>query len=57
VYVPPARKFKLLAQLLGEFGRIAEIGVVNIDVLRDDRLDPSADAVSCFSTQIGRSNS
>ena len=35
----------LLAQLLGEFGRIAEIGVVNIDVLRDDRLDPSADTI------------
>jgi hypothetical protein len=41
--------WKLLAQLLGEFGRIAKIGVVNIDVLCDDRLDPSADTISRLS--------
>src|SRR5260370_19053183 len=39
--------WKLLAQLFGELGRISKIGVVNIDVLRDDRFDPSADAISC----------
>ena len=41
--------WKLLAQLFGELGRISKIGVVNIDVLRDDRFDPSADAISCLS--------
>ena len=41
--------WKLLAQLFGELGRISKIGVVNIDVLRDNRLDPSADTISCLS--------
>jgi len=41
--------WKLLAQLFGEFGRISKIAVVNIDVLRDDRFDPCADTISCFS--------
>lgn len=43
----PPREF--LAQLLGELSRISEIGVVNVDVFRDDRFDPSADAIGRFS--------
>jgi hypothetical protein len=51
--------WKFLAQLFGEFGRISKIGVVNIDVPRDDcSIRPRTRfAVSRFSTQIGRSNS
>jgi hypothetical protein len=51
--------WELLAQLLGEFGWISKVGVVDVDVLRNDGLDASANtiAVSRFSTQIGRSNS
>ena len=41
--------WKLLAQLFGEFGGISKIGVVNIDVLRDDRFDPSADTIGRLS--------
>jgi len=37
--------WKFLAQLFGELGRISKIGVVNIDVLRDDCFDPSADTI------------
>src|SRR6266436_3281424 len=37
--------WKFLAQLFGERGRISKIGVVNIDVLRDDCFDPSADTI------------
>lgn len=33
--------WKLLEQLFGELGRIPKISVVNIDVLRDNRFDPS----------------
>src|ERR1700726_1971908 len=40
---------KLFAQLFGEFGGISEIGVVNIDVFRDDRFDPSADSIGRLS--------
>jgi hypothetical protein len=39
---------KLLAQLLGQIGRIAKILVVDINVLRDDRFDPPADSVGRF---------
>ena len=46
MFRPP---WKLLAQLFGELGRISKIGVVNIDVLRDNRFDPSADTISCVS--------
>jgi hypothetical protein len=42
--------WKLLAQLFGRLlGRISKIGVVNIDVLRDNRFDASADTISCLS--------
>ena len=41
--------WKFLAQLFGELGRISEIGVVNVDVFRDDRFDPSADAIGRLS--------
>ena len=41
--------WKLLAQLFGEFGGISKIGVVNVDVLRDDRFDPSADTIGRLS--------
>ena len=41
--------WKLLAQLFGEFGWISKIGVVNIDILRDDGFDPSADTISRLS--------
>jgi len=41
--------WKFLAQLFGEFGGISKIGIVNIDILRDDRFDPSADTISCLS--------
>jgi hypothetical protein len=41
--------WKLLAQLFGEFGRISKIGIVDVDVLRDDRFDPSADTIGCLS--------
>jgi len=41
--------WKLLAQLFGQLGRISKIGVVNINVLRDKRFDPSADTISCLS--------
>ena len=41
--------WKFLAELFGEFGRISEIGVVNIDVFRDDRFDPSADSIGRLS--------
>src|SRR6476646_7343418 len=41
--------WKLLAQLFGELGGISKIGVVDIDVLRDNRFDPSADTISCLS--------
>src|SRR6266436_887793 len=37
--------WKFLAELFGELGGISKIGVVNIDVLRDDRFDPSADTI------------
>src|SRR5882724_1452260 len=37
--------WKFLAQLLGELGWISKIGVVNIDIFRDDRFDPSADTI------------
>src|ERR1700688_3411810 len=37
--------WKFLAQLFGELGGISEIGVVNVDVFRDDRFDPSADTI------------
>jgi hypothetical protein len=37
--------WKFLAQLFGELGRISKIGVVNIDVLRDDCFDPFADTI------------
>ena len=40
--------WELLAQLFGELGRISKIGIVNIDVLRDDRFDPSADTIRRF---------
>jgi hypothetical protein len=41
--------WKFLAQLFGELGRISEIGVVNVDVFRDDRFDPSADTIGRLS--------
>jgi hypothetical protein len=41
--------WKFLAQLFSEFGRISKIGIVDIDILRDDRFDPSADTISCLS--------
>ena len=42
--------WKLLAQLFGRLlGRISKIGVVNIDVLRDNHFDASADTISCLS--------
>ena len=41
--------WKLLAQLIGELGWISKIGVVNIDILRDDGFDPSADTISRLS--------
>jgi hypothetical protein len=37
-----------LAQLLSRLGRIAEIFVVDINVLGDDRFDPPADSVGRF---------
>jgi hypothetical protein len=43
----PPREF--LAQLFGEFGRVSEIYVVNVDVSRDDRFDPSTDAIGRLS--------
>jgi hypothetical protein len=39
---------KLFAKLLGELGGIAEILVVDVNVLRDDRFDPAADTVGRF---------
>ena len=41
--------WKFLAQLFGEFGGISKIGVVNVDVFRDDRFDPSADTIGRLS--------
>src|ERR1700722_10408896 len=41
--------WKILAQLFGEFGWISKIGVVNIDILRDDGFDPSPDTISRLS--------
>src|SRR6266851_8740508 len=41
--------WKFLAQLFGEFGGISEFGIVHVDVLCDDRFDPSADTISCLS--------
>ena len=41
--------WKFLAQLFGELGGISKIGIVNIDILRDDRFDPSADTISRLS--------
>ena len=43
----PPREF--LTQLFGEFGRVSEVGVVNLDVPCDDRLDPPADAIGRLS--------
>ena len=40
---------KLLPQLFGELGRISKIGVVYVDVLRDDRFDPPTDTIGCLS--------
>ncbi len=33
--------WKLLTQLFGEFCRVSEFGIVHVDVLCDDRFDPS----------------
>jgi hypothetical protein len=41
--------WKLLAPLFGKLGGISKIGVVNIDILRDDRFDPSVDTIGCLS--------
>ena len=41
--------WKFLAELFGELGGISKIGVVNVDVFRDDRFDPSADAIGRLS--------
>jgi hypothetical protein len=41
--------WKLLAQLFGELSRISKIGVVNVDVFRDDLFDPSAGSISRLS--------
>ena len=37
--------WKLLPELLGQFGRIAEIGVVDVDVLGNDRFYARANAI------------
>ena len=41
--------WKFLAELFGELGGISKIGVVNVDVFRDDRFDPSADTIGRLS--------
>src|SRR5450631_426428 len=41
--------WKFLAELFGEFGGISKIGVVNVDVFRDDRFDPAADTIGRLS--------
>ena len=40
--------WELLAQLFGELGGISKIGVVDVDVLSDDGLDPSAHTIRRF---------
>jgi hypothetical protein len=42
--------WQFLSQLFGQFGGISKISVVDIDVLRDNRFDPSADTISRLST-------
>jgi hypothetical protein len=42
---PPGQ---LRAQLLGKFGGIAEIAIVNVSVLRNNRFYPTADSVCSF---------
>jgi hypothetical protein len=37
--------WKFLAQLTDEFGKISKMGVVNIDVSRDDYFDPSTGTI------------